>query len=160
MTSKHKTIWVTVVILVVIIIAAFIVLLLRKHGSQLSTKSNQSQQSQKIVQPTYAPSGQLVSSFPKDLLIGIKPTITQSYSLPYKNQSQATTTYLVQETPAEIFQASLAYLNSHSYDVLSKQQAVQSDTIYATGNGADISVVILPDASQSMVVVSYLTKQL
>lgn len=155
MTRTAKLIWIVAVALVVIIVLVILVKL-RKHETKTPIASSPLVH----VQPSYAPSGQPVATFPKYLLPGANPDITQSYSVPYNSQSQSTVEYTVQGSLNVIFQDYLTYFQADEYGVISKQQTATRDNIYASSKDADVSVMIVPahSAGQSLVTVSYLKK--
>jgi hypothetical protein len=158
MTQTHKTIWAAGIIVVVLTIA-FIVFWHQKHESAPSTKPSQTQQTVNHIQPTYTSSGQLVPAFPKELVLGTQPTITQSYDVPYSSQNQSATTYQAQDTPDKVFQAYLTYFQSNNYEIISKQQTTERDTVYASNKDVDISIIITSKQGKSSVTVNYLNKQ-
>lgn len=159
MTQTQKRVWAVGIPVVLIIVAAF-VFWQNKRVAQPSAKPKQAttQQIQKVIQPTFASNGQLSTFFPKDLLIGTKPIIIQSYSLPYGSKSQSVTAYLAQDTTDKVFKAYLAYCQSNHYEIINQQQSAKSNTIYAIRNDGEISVTIVPYNSQSQVNTSYMER--
>ena len=153
MTRITKLIWMGSCVLV-IIIALVILLRLRKQEATTSPSVTPLVQ----VEPTYAPSGQLASTFPTDLLLGAMPDITQSYSLPYNSQNQSTVEYTAQGSPDALFQDYLTYFQANHYGVITKQQTSSLDSLYASSMAADISVIIVPGRGQCSINTSFLKK--
>jgi len=144
------------VVVVAIIIAAAIIL---RHRKAVAPKNSAAITRSPIhIQPTYATGGDLANGFPSDLVLGTKPDITQSYSVPYGNQSQSTTSFQVQDSSDALFQSYLTYFQTNSYGIISKQQTKTLDSIYASNKDADISVTITQATGGSRADVSYLKK--
>jgi hypothetical protein len=153
MTRTTKIVWIAaIVVVILIVIASF--LNLRRHRAVTPPAATPLTD----IQPTYAPNGQLAPTFPKDILLGARPEITQSYSVPYGTQNQSTTSFQVQDNPDALFQAYITYFQSNSYGIISKQQTKTLDSIYASNKGADISVTITQVTGGSRADVSYLKK--
>jgi hypothetical protein len=112
----------------------------------------------KLLEPTYAPTGQAVPSFPSTLLLDANSQIAQSYSVPYGNNTQSTVIYDTPDSPDKAYEEYLSVLQSEKYSILTKKQTSTLDTVYATTNEADISVMISPKSSGSSINISYLHK--
>jgi len=155
MTRTSRIIWAAVIV-VVILIAVAIILRSRKPAAQKTSTAITHPLNH--IQPTYAENGDLASTFPTGLVLGTKPDVTQSYSVPSGDQSQSTAEFDVQETPDTIFQAYIAYFHANSYGIISEQESQSAGSIYASSKGADISVIINSVQNSSSVFVSYLKK--
>ncbi|MDB4939639.1 MAG: hypothetical protein JWO40_64 [Candidatus Doudnabacteria bacterium] len=70
-----------------------------------------------------------------------------------------TTTILSQQTPKELYDYYLNYVSKAGYLILTKKYALPISNIYATSDVNDVNIVILKEAKDVKVVVSYVIKK-
>lgn len=155
MTKRTLYIVLGVIILLAVAVVAVIVLVRARNHRVPQTATTQAPLH---IHPTYAPTGQLAAGFPKDLLVGAAPAISESYITAFGQQTQATATYTDREPVNALLQAFLAYFRANGFGVISTTHAGNTESLYAVKKDADISVIITPGQGQCSVVVSYLKK--
>ncbi len=110
------------------------------------------------VQPVYAVTGQVVDTFPKDLVMGGNNVTQTSYKVSYANSSQNTAVYDTTDTVATVYQDYLSYLKKNSYDLINNQISAKADSaqIFAIGPNGSVSVRIDTLGAKAHVSTTYL----
>ncbi len=153
-----KKIIVSIVIIVLVIGAAGAIAYYH-HAKKVTAPSQEAASDQP--QPQFAAAGQLTAGLPKDLVLGQNVVPNSSYVIPYTQSNQSTAVYDTTDTVNGIYNQYLTYLQKNGYEVLSKSESTNVNTIYAiiSGNNAnDVNISIKPDGPKTEVVLSYLKK--
>ena len=154
MNSKATLASIVAAVVVVAMITTVFLLNARKHEHPAATPVTQS----RYIHPTYAAVGQVVTGFPRALLLGEKPQISQSYGLANSSKNEYTTSYTSADIADSVLQGYVLYFQANHYGILSKEQTSALDLVYAANKDADVSVRIAFTQGHSSVTVSYLPK--
>jgi hypothetical protein len=116
-----------------------------------------------VQQPAYinkvtAPKGQLVSGFPKRLLMDANVTVSESFSIPYGKLGQYTNSFVSSKSISAEYNIYLNYLKANGFKLVTSQLKSTSANLYAVKSGADINLDITATGDKTNVLISYLTK--
>lgn len=108
----------------------------------------------------FAPSGQLIAGFPKDLILDSDPAVSGSYSINYSSSTnQYTAEWNSSSSMESLYEAYKAYLPSHGWTLFNNvTKYAASRGLYARNAASDVSVAIVAQGSGSQVVLTYLEK--
>ncbi len=110
--------------------------------------------------PVYAPQGQLVPQFPKDLILDSAAAISGSYSIAYSTSTnQYTAEYDSSSTVGALYKQYMAYLPGDGWTVTGSLTTRPTfDAISASQSNSQLSVVISTASKGSHVGITYLVK--
>ncbi|GAC1413561.1 MAG: hypothetical protein NVSMB66_5710 [Candidatus Doudnabacteria bacterium] len=146
-----------------VVLLVLLLIILAGAGYVYTRKTNKIDTSQNSKAPaikkTDAPQGQVVSGFPKELILDPKATTNQSYTVDYSKQNQYTVTLKSDMTPKAIFTAYSDYFKQNGYTVKNVNNALTTLTsIYAVKNNVEVNVVanVMPGQKNTDVTITYL----
>jgi hypothetical protein len=147
--SKQVWVWVGVAIVVIAIIAG-VVMWIQKPKTKTATGPV----------PVFAPQGQLVSNFPKDLIIDANATISGSYSINYSTSTnQYTAEYDSSSTVSSLYKDYQTYLSQNGWTVTGSLTTHPTfDALAATQGNNQLQVVISTQGKGSQVTITYVVK--
>ncbi|HUC02136.1 MAG TPA: hypothetical protein VMA75_04540 [Candidatus Paceibacterota bacterium] len=110
--------------------------------------------------PVYAPQGQLVSQFPKDLILDTNAAVGGSYSIAYSTSTnQYTAEYDSSSSMATLFGDYEAYLSNSNWQLTGSLTTQPTYEVLTATQGADqLQVVIESEGSGSHATITYLVK--
>lgn len=111
------------------------------------------------INKTDAPKGEVVSGFPKELILDPKATTDQSYTVDYSKQNQYTVTLKSDMTPKAVFTAYSDYFKAKGYTIKNVNNALDSLTsIYAVKDNVEVNVVanVMPGQKKTDITITYL----
>ncbi len=116
--------------------------------------------SKKPIAPVYAPKGELIAGFPKELILDSKAKLDESYTINYdKNTDQYTADYNSDESMLGLFSEYTDYFKQNGWTITNETTKYSgSRGIYAKKDNTEASVAIIDQKTQRRVVVSYLKK--
>jgi len=128
------------------------------RGLQPKKQAGTSHQPAAIIHPVYAATGQVIDTFPKDLVMGGHSVTQTSYKVSYANSDQNTAVYDTTDTVAAVYQDYLSYLKKNSYDLVNSQISAKGDSaqVFAIGSTGSVSVRIDAVGSKAHVSTTYL----
>ena len=138
--------WVGVAILVIVVIAWVIWRPQEKVASGPS--------------PVFAPQGQLVPQFPKDLILDTNAAISGSYAINYSSSTnQYTAEYDSSSTVTSLYKDYQSYLSTNNWVVIGSLTTHPTfDAIAATQGNNQLQVVISAENKGSQVTITYMVK--
>ena len=146
--QDSKKIWIWVGVAVVVI--AVIVLVMWKLKQPASSGPV----------PVFAPQGQLVPQFPKDLILDSSAAISGSYSVNYSSSTnQYTATYDSSSTVATIYSDYQSYLPKNNWTVTGSLTTHPTFNAIAAAQGNNrLQIVISTQTKGSEVTITYVVK--
>jgi len=110
--------------------------------------------------PAFAPKGELVSGFPKELILDNSAAITGSYSINYSSSTnQYTAEWNSSSSMSALYDAYKAYLPAHDWSILNDiTKFPTSRGFYVRNASSDVSVAIIAQGNGAQVVLTYLAK--
>jgi hypothetical protein len=156
MTNKQKI--VSAIILLILIVA--VVIGIKKMGKKTGTSDSQGQQAS-VIQKEDAPRGELVSEFPKNLVLDSKATIDSSFKIAYQEDTnQYTGAFISDKSVTDIYNSYLDYATKNNYNVVNKGLQGDFGNIYASKTDADLNVVVSKDTTtgKTKILITYLKK--
>ena len=138
--------WVGVAILVIVVIAWVIWRPQEKGASGPS--------------PVFAPQGQLVPQFPKDLILDTNAAISGSYAINYSSSTnQYTAEYDSSSTVTSLFGAYQSYLPANGWTLTGSLTTHPTfDVLSATQDNNQLQVVISTEAKGSQATITYVAQ--
>lgn len=111
--------------------------------------------------PSYAPKGQLVPGFPKELILDAAAQVSNSYSINYSaSLNQYTAQWNSSSSMAALYAGYKAYLPKNGWQIVNQNTGnVSWRGIYATNGTHDVNVAIVQQGKGSRATVSYVQKQ-
>jgi len=155
---KFTTLIIIAAVLVVGLGAVFLLLHKNVAPAKQAANINTNATASANPQVVYAHPGDLIPSFPKDLLIGANQETQSSFAVTYPNTTQSTVVFDSSENADVLYNAYLVYLQSNKYELLNHQDAKGSASIYAINGSGDVSLDMSTDGKFTKVKVSYLKK--
>jgi hypothetical protein len=154
MNDPKKT-WVWVGVAVVIIAAGVWVFSLVNPGTQSSAPQGTSNPV-----PVYAPQGQLIPEFPKNLILDNNAVISGSYSIGYASTTnQYTAQYDSSSTVSALFKEYQSFLPQNGWTINGTlTSSPYYDLIAASQSNSQLQVLINTQTAGSQVVITYLVK--
>jgi len=109
---------------------------------------------------TAAEPGQIISGFPKDLIMASSFKTEQSYNIDYGSLNQYTVNFSSSSGVGTEYANYLNYFKQHAYSIINKQLSSRgtSAAIYASNATSDIGVQISAAAPGTSVIINYLKK--
>jgi hypothetical protein len=159
MGNKNKTI---IILLILLVLALLVYWAQGRNQSGIKLEQEVSDQNLELGQPRNAKAGELVTGFPRDLIVNKQAVIISSSVTPYvENHKQYSTTYTTGQSIEKEFNDYLTYLKGNKYTIAKQQIDSSLGAIYATSENADVNVNIYLDvvSNKNTVVVSYLMKK-
>ncbi|HVM76656.1 MAG TPA: hypothetical protein VMU07_00695 [Candidatus Paceibacterota bacterium] len=149
-------IWIGIVALVVIVL---LLIFWKPNASQNPSNPGTGTQTG-APQPTFAPQGQTVAGFPKDLILDPNASIGSSYSLNYAaSTNQYTAQWNSSMTMAALFAKYTAYFSANGWTITNQQSKPQLDSIYAKNtDGSEANLAIYPQGTGNEVIISYVAQ--
>ena len=147
--TKRMWVWVGVVVVVIAILMAFF-----WRPGQEGTM----QQPVTGSAPAYAPQGQLVANFPKELILDNAAVISDSYAINYSTSTnQSTAVWNSSSSMDSLYQSYKQYLPAHGWTITNDiTKYATSRGLYATkGTTEVVSVSIVTQHKESQVTVTY-----
>lgn len=152
MRAKH---WISTLVIIILVVGAGYLVY---RGLKPKPQSGSASHMTVAVQPVFASQGQVIDTFPKDLIMG-GDTVTQtSYKVSYANSNQNTAVYDTSDAIGTIYQDYLAYLKKNTYNIVNNQMSAKGDSaqIFAIGAGGSVSVQITAAGGKSHVSATFL----
>lgn len=108
----------------------------------------------------FAPEGELVAGFPKQLIFDNGAAMNGSYSINYSSSTnQYTAAWNSSSSMESLYEAYGAYLPAHGWTILNDvTKFPTSRGLYARNASSDVSVAIIAQRSGSQVIVTYLAR--
>ena len=148
-SPSRLALWITIVVIVVAAILILASLLGRQQGTQMTANLPSPT-------PVYATPGEVVPSFPRDLLLDPQASVQNSYSLTYSSTTnQYTAEWNSSTTMPALFQKYQAYFKQNGWTIVNQitsNPAVRG--LYAVNASSDVNVAITPLGSGSQATVS------
>lgn len=155
MESIKKNAWVWVGVVAVVLGGVFL-------AWRWMTGSMPSSGESSPVTPAFAPKGQLVPQFPKELVLDDHAVLLGSYSMNYNpNANQYTAGWSSSSSIDEVLKKYDAYFNANNqWTILGETKNIPGiRSVYAkNAAGAAVNVTIVKDGTGSKITVSYLGK--
>jgi hypothetical protein len=150
--NDSKRVWVWVGVVVVVIVAVALI------WWRPTAKAPQKVASGPV--PVYATQGQLVTQFPKNLIIDTNAAITGSYSINYSSSTnQYTTEYDSSSTVSALYKQYKSYLPKNGWTITTSLTTRPTfDLISAAQGNSQLQVVISTQGKGSQVAITYLVK--
>lgn len=157
MTKQKLRALIAVGAVVLIAVAVMVV----KVVLQSVSENGKSPESSWSIPVTYAPKGNIVPEFPKNLVLDPGAVVTQSYAI---NYSSSTNQYTVQWNSSSsiktLFNAYKTYFATNGWAITnSSTQMTSVRAIAASGDPGKISAVIMTGGNGSQVILTYIPKQ-
>ena len=110
--------------------------------------------------PTYAPQGQVVAGFPKQLILDPAAAVSNSYSINYTaTTNQYTAQWNSSSAMNDLYVSYKQYLTANGWTITSDNAKYSgSRGLYARNASSDVSVVVIAQGNGSQVTVTYLAK--
>jgi ammonia channel protein AmtB len=145
LAHKKKVVAITMIAIVVIALAISWWLFLGKYSSPNTS---------------FAPTGQLVSGFPKELILDNTALISNSYTIGYAyNLNQYTANWTSSSSLDSLYASYAGYFASHGWTITnSSTDTPDFRGIYAVTSSTDANVVMASEPSGLDVTVSYVKK--
>lgn len=152
MDGKQKKAWIWIGVAIVIVVVGILIIWAVQKPSSQPAASNPV--------PSYAPMGQLVAGFPKELILDPAAQIGTSYSINYSaSTNQYTAQWNSSSSMTSLYGQYKSYLQTNGWTItndVTKYSA--SRGLYATQGSAEVSVAIMQQGKGSQVIVGYLMK--
>lgn len=150
--SRQIWVWVGVAVVVVAVAAAFIWKPAPTTQPPTATSTSPA--------PVYAPQGQLVPEFPKDLIIDDTAAISGSYSIGYSSTTnQYTAQFNSSSTVTALYNQYKTYLAAHNWTITGSLTTRPTfDAISASQGSSTLQVVISKMSKGSQVTITYVVK--
>lgn len=150
-----KKVWVWVGVVVVVIAVGAWVFLRTNPGA-----GNPAPQAAANPLPVYAPQGQLVPQFPKNLILDSNAVISGSYSIGYASTTnQYTAQYNSSSTVTSLYNEYQSFLSQNGWTINGVITTSPSyDLISASQPNSQLQVLINEQSEGSQVVITYLLK--
>lgn len=132
----------TVAIAVIVIAILLLIVLPRPSGG--------------LGMPVYASQGQMVSGFPRTLLLDSTPQITQSYSISYPSSTnQYTVEWNSSAQPQSLIAGYLVYFSQYGWQIINQENTSTVDSIFASNSSGTVNLAVSPRGTGSAAVLSY-----
>ena len=149
MTQK-SIYWISAIVIVLLVAGGIFVF---RNAAKPKSGAGSSTKTTAVVQPVFAPKGQLVDTFPKELIMGGNSVTQTSYKVSDANSNQSTAVYDTSDAVGTIYQGYLAYFSKNGYSLINKQISANGDSAqtFAIGATGSISVQISTAGSSTHV---------
>ncbi len=148
------TLWITIGVVIVAAILILASFLGHRQGTQMT-------QNLPSPTPVYATQGEVVPSFPKELILDPQASVQNSYSLNYSSTTnQYTAEWNSSTTMPTLFAKYQAYLQKNGWTIVNQitnYPALRG--LYATNASSDVNVAITPLGGGSQATVSMVARE-
>ena len=147
--------WISVVVIVLLITGGIYVF---RDADKLKSQTGSPAKTAAAVQPVFAPRGQLVDTFPKELIMGDNSVTQTSYKVSDANSNQSTAVYNIGDAAGTVYQEYLAYFSKNGYKLINNQISPRGDgaQAFAVGTSGSISVQISAAGNSTHVSTTFL----
>lgn len=151
--SRKSWVWIGSIVATILVVAVVVIAVMVRHSSPTQPVS-------KAPTPVYAPQGELIPQFPKDLILGPAAVVSQSYSLSYSSATnQYTAEFNSSSSMTSLYASYVAYLPAHGWTVTNQLTSfANSRGVSATNASSSVQVSIVAHNGGSQVIVGYVTK--
>jgi hypothetical protein len=152
--SRTRWVWIGSIIAVTVIAVAIVVLI----GNRSQNPSHESL-AVKSSAPVYAPQGELVAQFPKDLILDPAAAMSQSYFLGYSSRAnQYTAQFDSSSSMTTLYEEYLKFLPEHGWTITNNVTAFRNSRgIAAISASSSVQVSIVAHHDGSAAAVAYVT---
>jgi hypothetical protein len=109
----------------------------------------------------HAPTGQLITGFPKELILDDASQMNNSYSINYSSSTnQYTAEWVSSSSLASLYAKYQAYAPANGWTVMNHANLPTLKGVYATNASTSVAmnVIITPQGKGSKVTITYVTK--
>ena len=135
------------VLALIVVLGGGVLTLSRRNKAVIKTNPVVTDTNSGAIKKTDAPKGQIITGFPKELILDPQASASESYTIDYSKQNQYTVTLNSTMLPKDLFDTYKKYLVKNGYSIKNENNRSASlISIYATSASADVNVVATRDA--------------
>ena len=149
--------WIGAIVIVLLVAGCAYAL---RNAAKPKPKAGSPAKMMEVLQPVFAPKGQVVDTFPKELIVGGNSVPQSSYKVSYANSNESTAVYETGDSLDTVYQDYLTYFSKNGYRLINKQIAASggSAQAFAIGASGSISVQITTVGSSTRASVTFLKR--
>ena len=156
MGSFRFWLWFGLIAIVVLIGLGAWFLLSALHPAPAPAPGNQQTAGTQGTVPTYAPQGQLVSGFPKELILDSNAQLQGSYAVTYSSSTnQYTAQWISSMTMNDLFLLYKEYFLVKRWTISNEMNSVGARGFHAENGSAAVGVAIIDNQTQRTVNITY-----